>query len=200
MASNSQQSFAGWTEREPAKGGAAETAALDAIGSSASDSAVRDVDVPATALVDEPVDSPSIDISGWNVYVVDSHSLIFQVFHAIPEMTSPRGEPVAAVFGFTRDILLMIEQKKPDYLFCAFDRSGPTFRDEMFDRYKADRTAMPDDLVGRFRRSSRCSRRWRFRCSEWQGYEADDILATVAKHCDAAGECCSSPATRIAGN
>ena len=48
-------------------------------------------------------------IRDWTVYVVDAHSLIFQVFHALPEMASPRGEPVAAVYGFARDILHLIE-------------------------------------------------------------------------------------------
>ena len=75
-----------------------------------------------------------VDIKGWNVYVVDAHSLIFQVFHALPEMSSPRGEQVGAVFGFVRDMLYLIEEKKPDALICAFDLSGPTFRDELFDR------------------------------------------------------------------
>ena len=58
-------------------------------------------------------------------------------------MTGPRGEPVGAVLGFTRDMLGLLEQRKPDYLFCAFDLPGPTFRDELFDQYKAqaDRNA-----------------------------------------------------------
>src|SRR5260221_6282660 len=90
---------------------------------------------------------PPKSLRGKTVYVVDSHSLIFQVFHALPEMTSPRGEPVGAVFGFTRDVIFLLEQKKPDYLFCAFDVSGPTFRDAMFAAYKEHRSAMPADLV-----------------------------------------------------
>src|SRR5437867_1541526 len=68
------------------------------------------------------------DLLGKTVYAVDANSLIFQVFHAIPEMTSPRGEPVSAVYGFARDILNLIEGKKPDYLFIAFDRAEKTFR------------------------------------------------------------------------
>ena len=99
-------------------------------------------------MVDAPVDPASVDISAWKVYVVDAHSLIFQVFHAIPEMSSPRGEQVAAVFGFVRDMLYLIEEKKPNALICAFDLAGPTFRDELFDAYKADRGEMPDELVG----------------------------------------------------
>src|SRR5258705_6476369 len=56
----------------------------------------------------------AVDIKGWNVYVVDAYSLIFQVFHALPEMSSPHGEQVGAVFGFVRDMLYLIEDKKPN--------------------------------------------------------------------------------------
>src|SRR5262249_23525758 len=95
-----------------------------------------------------PPKPQAIDIKGWNVYIVDAHSLIFQVFHALPEMSSPRGEQVGAVFGFVRDMLYLIEDKKPDALICAFDLSGPTFRDEIYDAYKAERGEMPEELVG----------------------------------------------------
>ena len=86
------------------------------------------------------------DLKGKTVYVVDAHSLIFQVFHAMPEMTRPKGEPTGAVFGFTRDMIYLLEQKKPDYLFAAFDLSGPTFRHELYTPYKEHRTEMPDEL------------------------------------------------------
>ena len=67
------------------------------------------------------------------IYLVDAHSLIFQVFHAIPAMTSPSGLPTNAVFGFVRD-LLYLRRRKPDYLVCAFDRPEPTFRAELLPR------------------------------------------------------------------
>ena len=112
----------------------------------------------ARAATRQPAGNPSratepqqpVDIKGWNVYVVDAHSLIFQVFHALPEMSSPRGEQVGAVFGFVRDMLYLIEEKKPDALICAFDLSGPTFRNELFDalqgraRRNAGRAGRPD--------------------------------------------------------
>ena len=62
-------------------------------------------------------------------------------------MTSPRGEPVGAVFGFTRDLLYLLEEKRPDYLFCAFDLPGKTFRHAMYDEYKIQRAEMHEDLV-----------------------------------------------------
>src|SRR5262245_47366136 len=81
-------------------------------------------------------DAPAApDIAGWTVYAVDSHSLIFQVFHAMygSDLSSPRGEPVSAVYGFTRDMLQLIEKKQPTALLCAFDMSGPTFRHDLFE-------------------------------------------------------------------
>src|SRR5438045_9718749 len=80
-----------------------------------------------------------------SLYLVDAHSLIFQVFHAIRGMTSPSGLPTNALFGFTRD-LLFLRKLRPDYLLCAFDRSEPTFRSDIYPAYKANREAMPDDL------------------------------------------------------
>src|SRR5688500_15489820 len=63
--------------------------------------------VTAVSAVATGPDQPTIDPSGWQVYVVDAYSLIFQVFHALPGMTSPRGEQVAAVYGFVRDMLYL---------------------------------------------------------------------------------------------
>src|SRR6185312_13477621 len=100
---------------------------------------------PGHQAVAQPAAQP-LSLAGETAYVVDANSLIFQVFHAIPEMTSPRGEPVSAVYGFSRDILYLLEQKKPDYLFVAFDRAEKTFRHELFQAYKAQRKEMPIDL------------------------------------------------------
>ena len=83
------------------------------------------------------------------LYLIDAHSLIFQVFHATaragPAMTSPSGLPTNALHGFTRD-LLYLRGLKPDYLVCACDLSGPTFRSDLFAEYKAHRAPMPNDL------------------------------------------------------
>ncbi len=147
---------------------------------------------PTYTVGDEPCASQpqAVDIKGWNVYVVDSHSLIFQVFHALPEMSSPGGEPVGAVFGFVRDMLYLIEDKKPDALICAFDLSGPTFRDELFDAYKAERGEMPEELVSQIPKIERVLEALGIPVLSCQGYEADDVLATLARVCDEAGANC----------
>src|SRR4029077_6123654 len=84
------------------------------------------------------------------LYLIDVSSLVFQVFHAIPEMTSPHGLPTNAVFGFTRDILNILRQKKPTHLLCATDPSGPGERDNLYPQYKANRSATPEELVPQF--------------------------------------------------
>ncbi len=139
----------------------------------------------------EPVEAtPVPDLKGKTVWVIDSHSLIFQVFHALPEMTSPRGEPTGAVFGFTRDMMTILDQKKPDYLFAAFDMSGPTFRHELFAAYKEHRTEMPDELRPQIGTIRRMLATLGIPILECEAYEADDILATIARLTEqAGGEC-----------
>jgi DNA polymerase-1 len=124
------------------------------------------------------------------VYVVDAHSLIFQVFHALPEMSSPSGEPVSAVYGFARDLIYLIESKKPDCIFCAFDAPGPTFRHELYAHYKAGREEMPNDLASQLPKIRELVEALGIVPLQREGFEADDILATVARACDAAGYDC----------
>lgn len=124
------------------------------------------------------------DLKGRTLYIVDAHSLIFQVFHALPPMTSPRGEPVGAVYGFTRDMLKLLEDKKPDFLICAFDSPGETFRHELYEEYKADRGSMPEELSLQIPRVREVLDGLGIPVLAVPSYEADDILATAARICD----------------
>ncbi|HEY2412266.1 MAG TPA: DNA polymerase I [Pirellulaceae bacterium] len=130
------------------------------------------------------------DLAGKTVYVVDSHSLIYQVFHAIPEMTGPSGQPVGAVQGFIRDLLDLIDVRKADYLICAFDEGEITFRNAIYDQYKIHRDPMPADLQLQMPVIRRFLDALGILTLSIPGYEADDILATVAKQIDAAGGRC----------
>ena len=132
----------------------------------------------------EPATQPE-SLAGWTVYAVDSHSLIFQVYHALPEMTSPRGEPVGAVYGFVRDILQILETRRPDALLCAFDLPGPTFRHKLYDAYKADRAKMPADLASQLPKIREVLDALAIPALASPGFEADDVLATVAHQCNA---------------
>jgi DNA polymerase-1 len=136
------------------------------------------------------VPRPLFPLPDQTVWVIDAHSLIHQVFHALPEMTSPKGEPVGAVFGFTRDMLYLLEEKKPDYLFCAFDLPGKTFRHAMYDQYKIQRAAMPDDLVPQIPAIRRVIATLGIPALSCESYEADDVLATVARATDELGGQC----------
>ncbi len=132
-----------------------------------------------------PPDSDSpVDISGWTICAVDAFSLIFQVFHAMPEMTSPAGEPVNAVYGFVRDMLQLIESRCPDALLCAFDLPGPTFRDELYEDYKAGRDEMPEELASQLPKIREVVEALGIPVLASPGFEADDVLATVAQLCD----------------
>jgi DNA polymerase-1 len=124
--------------------------------------------------------SAAPDLAGRSVWVIDTLSRVYQLFHALPEMTSPQGTPVAAIYGFTRDLLDIVEKKRPDYLFCALDAAGPTFRHEKFADYKANRAEMPADLVPQIPLVRRLLEVMGIPCLELAGYEADDILATIA--------------------
>lgn len=129
-------------------------------------------------------------LAGWTVYAIDSHSLIFQVFHALPEMTSPSGEPVGAVYGFVRDLLQLLETRQPDALICAFDLPGGTFRHDLYKEYKADRGEMPADLVSQIPKIRDVLAALSIPVLDSPGFEADDVLATIAKQCDElGGEC-----------
>jgi len=142
------------------------------------------------AVLPEGVPDGVPDLRGKTVYAVDAASLIFQVFHAIAEMTNPLGQPVNAVFGFTRDIFYLLEQKQPDYLFCAFDLPGATIRHDQYEEYKAHRDEMPDELAPQIGMIIRMLQAMDVPILAHEGYEADDVLATLARQVEEhGGEC-----------
>jgi DNA polymerase-1 len=113
------------------------------------------------------------------MYLIDAHSLIFQVFHAIPEMSSPSGLPTNALFGFTKDVL-SLRDLKPDYLIACFDVAGPTFRDKIYPEYKAHRAPMPNDLSLQIPLIYEMLDAMHVPVVGVEGFEADDVIATIA--------------------
>lgn len=126
----------------------------------------------------------AVEIRDWTICAVDSFSLLFQVFHAMPEMTNPSGEPVNAVYGFVRDMLQLLETRRPDALLCAFDLPGPTFRDDLYDAYKADRGEMPEELASQIPKVREVLAALGIPVLSCPGFEADDVLATITRLCD----------------
>src|SRR5262245_60956769 len=116
-----------------------------------------------------------------SLYLLDAHSLIYQVFHAIGTMTSPAGLPTNAVFGFTRDLMYLRSEKKPTYMVCVFDLPGPTFRDSIYAEYKAHRAPMPDDLQLQIPMIREVLDAMRIPVAAVENYEADDVIATLAR-------------------
>jgi len=136
-------------------------------------------------------DRPQGALAGQTVYIVDAHALIYQVFHAMPEMTGPNGQPVGAIYGFIRDVLDIVEKKRPNYFYCAFDHpGGETFRHEFYGDYKANRAAMPDDLRPQIPNIQRLLAALGVPTLCLENYEADDILATVARRAEEEGGQC----------
>src|SRR5687767_15680818 len=115
------------------------------------------------------------------LYLVDAHSLIFQVFHALPMMTSPSGLPTNALYGFTKDMIYLRQERKPTYLLVVFDMDGPTFRDKIVSDYKANRSPMPDDLRLQIPLIRQMLGAMRLPVLGVQGYEADDVIATLSR-------------------
>lgn len=113
------------------------------------------------------------------MYLIDAHSLIFQVFHAIPEMSSPSGLPTNALFGFTKD-MLSLRDLNPEYLVCCFDVGTKTFRDEIYAEYKAHRSPMPVDLSTQIPLIREMLDAMHIPVVAKEGFEADDVIATIA--------------------
>lgn len=118
---------------------------------------------------------------GPRFYILDAYSLIYQVYHAIDEMTGPSGQPTHAVFGIVRDLLNLTRDLKPDYLAAAFDGAGRVFRSEIFADYKAQRASMPDDMRPQIPVIRRAFEAFRVPILMYQGMEADDVIATLAR-------------------
>ena len=115
------------------------------------------------------------------LYIIDSFSLIFQVFHGIPPMTSPQGQPTNAVFGFTRDLQRILTDKQPTHLICAMDSKGPGTRNELYPEYKANRDEMPEDLRPQIGMITDVIDGFRVPVIEHAGWEADDVIATLTR-------------------
>jgi len=121
------------------------------------------------------------------LYAIDVFSLVFQVFHAIPPMTGTSGQPTNAVFGFTRDLLTILRLRKPDYLICAMDLPGRGIREDIYEDYKANRDEMPDELRPQIPLIVEVIKGFGIPVIGLEGWEADDILATLARRAEAEG-------------
>ena len=122
------------------------------------------------------------------LYIIDTFSLVFQVYHAIRQpMTGTRGQPTNAIFGFTGDLQHIIKEKQPTHLICAMESQGEQERVAIYDDYKANRGEMPDDLRPQIPLILDVVEGFRIPVVSCPGWEADDVIATLARQAEAGG-------------
>ncbi|HEX9860162.1 MAG TPA: DNA polymerase I, partial [Nitrospirota bacterium] len=114
------------------------------------------------------------------LYIIDGNSYIYRAFHAIRNLSTSKGLPTNAVYGFTNMLLKVVGDKNPDYLVVCFDPKGPTTRHGMYDKYKATRPAMPDELRPQVPYIHRIVGAFNIPVLLFDGIEADDVIASVA--------------------
>lgn len=119
--------------------------------------------------------------------ILDSNSLMNRAFYAIPPLTNSEGIHTNAVYGFTNMLFKMKEEIKPDYIVAAFDRKAPTFRHKEYEDYKAGRKKMPPELGEQFPLVKELLKLFAVNIYEIDGFEADDIIGTLAKFAEEKG-------------
>ena len=115
------------------------------------------------------------------LYLVDGSSYIHRAFHAVRNLSNSKGLPTNAIFGFCRMLLKLLGDKKPSYIAVVFDAKGPTFRHDLYAPYKATRPPAPEELIAQFPYIREIVQGLGLAMIEKQGYEADDIIGTLAR-------------------
>jgi len=132
---------------------------------------------------------------GHHLHLIDGSAFIFRAYHALPPLTRKSdGLPVGAVAGFCNMLQRYVESNTgpdaPTHVAVIFDHSGKTFRNAIYDKYKANRAPTPEDLIPQFPLTREATRAFNVACKEVEGFEADDIIATLACRArDAGGSC-----------
>ncbi len=129
---------------------------------------------------------------GCHLSLIDGSAFIFRAYHALPPLTRKSdGLPVGAVSGFVNMLWKMVEDNKgpdaPTHVAVVFDKGSHTFRNDLYDQYKANRDAMPEDLRPQIPLTREATRAFNIACLETEGFEADDIIATLARQAREAG-------------
>lgn len=119
------------------------------------------------------------------IVIIDGNSLMNRAFYALPPLTNSKGAHTNAVYGFTNMLLKIMNDEKPDFIAAAFDRKAPTFRHIEYAEYKAGRKKMPPELGEQFPVIKEVLKAFKIGIYEIDGFEADDIIGTVARECEA---------------
>lgn len=119
--------------------------------------------------------------------LIDGHSILNRAFYGVPDLTNAAGLHTNAIYGFLNILFKILDEESPDYLTVAFDVKAPTFRHEMFKEYKGTRKPMPEELREQVPVMKEVLQAMGIRIIEQAGYEADDLLGTIAKRAEAEG-------------
>jgi DNA polymerase I len=122
-----------------------------------------------------------------HVYLVDGSGYVFRAYHALPPLTRSDGTPVGAVLGFSNMLFKLLQETDADHLAVVFDAAARTFRNALYDQYKAHRPEPPDDLVPQFKLVREVTDAFNVCRIERPDFEADDLIATYAREAAAAG-------------
>lgn len=112
--------------------------------------------------------------------LIDGNAILHRAFHALPPLTSKNGEIVNAVYGFLSMFLKILDDLKPQYVIVCFDKKAPTFRQQLFVGYQAHRPKMADELVPQIQKVHEVLEKAKVSIFEVDGYEADDLIGTLA--------------------
>ncbi len=113
--------------------------------------------------------------------LIDANALLHRAFYALPPLTTVKGELVNAVYGFVSVLLKVLDELKPDFVLCAWDKKAPTFRHKIFKEYKATRQKAPEELYKQIPRIKQVLEAFSIPTYEMAGYEADDIIGALSK-------------------
>lgn len=115
------------------------------------------------------------------IVVIDAHALIFRAYHALPPLSTKRGEPVGAVYGFLLILMKALKDLKPEYVAVTFDSPGKTFRHKRYKKYKANRPEPDPEIVSQFPIVQEFVKAFGFANYAVKGYEADDLIGTICE-------------------
>ncbi|MCR5469086.1 MAG: DNA polymerase I [Lachnospiraceae bacterium] len=119
--------------------------------------------------------------------LIDGHSILHRAFFGIPDLTNSAGLHTNAIYGFLNILFKLIDEENPDYLVVTFDRSAPTFRHKMYEAYKGTRKPMEDELRQQIPVMKEMLKAMNITVAEMDGYEADDLMGTLAKRAEKLG-------------
>ncbi len=121
------------------------------------------------------------------IVLIDGHSIINRAFYGVPDLTNAEGLHTNGIYGFLNIMFRILDEEKPEYLAVAFDLKAPTFRHQMYEAYKGTRKGMPEELREQVPVLKELLQAMRIPLLTMEGYEADDLLGTIAKKSEAKG-------------